>query len=141
MIKGLGNILSIDIGSMAVSAVEVDRRGEVMNTFYNYHHGQVADTISELTAFFNFKEIRSIVSPSAAHVISDRVHRYDAQASLIKCFRSLYKDHKAMLMVGAGRFQLLHFNDDGSFAWAASNTSCAAGTGSFLDQQARRLEI
>ncbi|MDT8402599.1 MAG: acyl-CoA dehydratase activase [Bacteroidales bacterium] len=141
MIKPEGNILSIDIGSLAVSAVEVSTDAKVLGTFYKYHHGQAADIISELPAVFNFKGIRSVVSPSAAYVLSERVLRYDPQASLIKCFRSLYKDHRALLMVGAGRFQLLHFNDDGSFAWAASNTSCAAGTGSFLDQQARRLDI
>jgi len=141
MIKARGNILSIDIGSLAVSAIELSSRGEVINTFYKYHHGQAADIISELPAVFDFNGIRSVVTPSGAYVLSDRVHRYDAQASLIKCFRRFYKDHRALLMVGAGRFQLLHFNDDGSFAWAAGNTSCAAGTGSFLDQQARRLDI
>ncbi|MGM0666886.1 MAG: acyl-CoA dehydratase activase [Bacteroidota bacterium] len=141
MIKARGNILSIDIGSVAVSAVELSPDGKVLGTSYKYHHGQAADVISALPGIFDFENIGSVVSPSAAYVLSDRVHRYDAQASLIKCFRSFYKDHRAMLMVGAGRFQLLHFNDDGSFAWAATNTSCAAGTGSFLDQQARRLDI
>jgi len=136
-----GNVLSIDVGSVAVSAVELGSKGEVINIFYRYHHGQAADIISELPGVFNFKDIGSVVSPSAAYILSDKVHRYDAQASLIKCFRSFYKDHKALLLVGAGRFQLLHFNDDGSFAWSATNTSCAAGTGSFLDQQARRLDI
>ena len=141
MIKARGNILSIDIGSVAVSAVEVSPDGKVLGTSYKYHHGQAADVISTLPAIFNFENIGSVVSPSAAYVLSDRVHRYDPQASLIKCFRSLYKDHKSLLMVGAGRFQLLHFSDDGSFDWAATSTSCAAGTGSFLDQQARRLDI
>lgn len=136
-----GNVLSIDVGSVAVSAVQLSAKGEILNTFYKYHHGQAAEIISELPSFFDFGKIRAVVSPSASYVLSEKVMRYDAQASLIKCFRSLHKDHRALLLVGAGRFQLLHFNDDGSFAWAATNTSCAAGTGSFLDQQARRLDI
>ncbi|MFO7853253.1 MAG: acyl-CoA dehydratase activase [Bacteroidota bacterium] len=136
-----GNVLSIDIGSVAVSAVELSSQGEILNTFYRYHYGKAADVVAELPEVFNFKEISSVVSPSGAHLLSDMVIRYDSQASLIKCFRRFYKNNKALLLVGAGRFQLLHFNDDGSFAWSATNTSCAAGTGSFLDQQARRLDI
>lgn len=135
------NLLSIDIGSVAVSAVELSSRGEILKTFYRYHHGQAAELISELPGIFNLNKISSVVSPSGAYVLSDNVQRYDAQAALIKGFRAFYKDHKAILLVGAGRFQLLHFNEDGSFAWSATNTSCAAGTGSFLDQQARRLDI
>lgn len=136
-----GNVLSIDIGSVAVSAVELSSQGEILNTYYRYHYGQAADVVAELPEIFNFKEISSVVSPSGAHLLSDMVIRYDSQASLIKCFRRFYKNTKALLLVGAGRFQLLNFNDDGSFAWSATNTSCAAGTGSFLDQQARRLDI
>lgn len=40
MIKARGNILSIDIGSVAVSAVEVGPDGKVLGTSYKYHHGQ-----------------------------------------------------------------------------------------------------
>jgi activator of 2-hydroxyglutaryl-CoA dehydratase len=135
------SILSIDIGSVAVSAVELSLDGEVIKTFYKPHHGQAADIISELPAVIDFDRIADVVSSSGAYILSENVTRYDSQASLIKCFRSFYKDHKTLLLVGAGRFQLLHFNDDGSFAWSATNTSCAAGTGSFLDQQAHRLDI
>ena len=134
-------ILSIDIGSVAVSAVELSNQGEILNTFYEYHHGQAADLIAKMEGIIDFERIASVVSPSGAYVLSDKVTRYDAQASLIKCFRTFYKDHKALLLVGAGRFQLLHFNNDGSFAWSVTNTSCASGTGSFLDQQASRLDI
>ncbi len=141
MITSPESILSIDIGSVAVSVVELNADGKVLGTYYKYHHGQAADIIAGLPEIFDFKEIRSVVSPSGVYILSDNVTRYDSQASLIKCFRRFYQDHKALLLVGAGRFQLLHFNDDGSFAWSATNTSCAAGTGSFLDQQARRLDI
>ncbi|MBN1388821.1 MAG: hypothetical protein JW965_10260 [Bacteroidales bacterium] len=141
MIDRAGNVLSIDVGSVSVSAVELDSKGEIIKTFYKYHHGQAASVIAGLPEIFDFKDIASVVSPSGDYILSDKVTRYDSQASLIKCFRRFYKDHKALLLVGAGRFQLLHFNDDGSFAWSATNTSCAAGTGSFLDQQAHRLDI
>jgi len=135
------NILSIDVGSVAVSAVELSLEGKVLKTYYKYHHGQAGELIGKLDTVFNLENINAVVSPSGAYILSEIVTRYDPQASLIKCFRNFYKDHRALLLVGAGRFQLLHFNDDGSFAWSATNTSCAAGTGSFLDQQARRLDI
>ena len=48
---------------------------------------------------------------------------------------------KSLLLVGAEKFSLIRFDDLGNFESARSNSSCAAGTGSFLDQQALRLNL
>ena len=99
MVKSTANILSIDVGSVAVSVVELSPEGEILNTFSEYHHGQAADLIAKMAGIFDFERIDSVVSPSGTYVLSDKVTRYDAQASLIKCFRTFYKDHKALLLV------------------------------------------
>jgi predicted CoA-substrate-specific enzyme activase len=47
----------------------------------------------------------------------------------------------AILTVGGERFSLVTFDEAGNYLGCKTNTSCAAGTGSFLDQQARRLNL
>ena len=44
-------------------------------------------------------------------------------------------------MVGGEKFGLIQFDTRGNYQHYKANTSCAAGTGSFLDQQAERLNL
>jgi len=46
-----------------------------------------------------------------------------------------------ILLVGGEKFGLIQFDADGNYLHFKANTSCAAGTGSFLDQQAARLNL
>ena len=43
--------------------------------------------------------------------------------------------------MGGEKFGLIRFDEDGHYLNFKSNTPCAAGTGSFLDQQANRLNL
>ena len=49
--------------------------------------------------------------------------------------------HASILNVGGEKFSLIRFDKDGHYQSLRSNTSCAAGTGGFLDQQAKRLSL
>ncbi len=42
-------VLGIDIGSTTISAVLLDRRGEVAWTFYEFHSGQIGRGLQKLT--------------------------------------------------------------------------------------------
>ena len=42
-------VLGIDIGSTTISAVLLDRRGEVAGTFYEFHSGQIGRGLQKLT--------------------------------------------------------------------------------------------
>ena len=50
-------------------------------------------------------------------------------------------DAVSVLHVGAEKFMLIKFDSNGNYKSAKVNSSCAAGTGSFLDQQAIRLNL
>ncbi|MCP4022950.1 MAG: CoA activase, partial [Desulfobacteraceae bacterium] len=52
-----------------------------------------------------------------------------------------YNRFDSILVVGGEKFGRLFFDENGDYLNYKSNTSCAAGTGSFLDQQARRLML
>ena len=67
--------------------------------------------------------------------------RYDNRLAVIAAARHFNKDIGAILVVGGETFSLITFKGDGGYQSFSTNTSCAAGTGSFLDQQARRLNL
>ncbi|MDC7239124.1 MAG: acyl-CoA dehydratase activase [Spirochaetales bacterium] len=59
----------------------------------------------------------------------------------IRSARERFPDIRSILLVGAEQFSLIRFDSDGNYSSIRSNTSCAAGTGSFLDQQSGRLKL
>ncbi|TFH34184.1 MAG: CoA activase, partial [Bacteroidia bacterium] len=134
-------ILSIDIGSVAVSIVIVTLRGEVVKKYYDYHHGKAAEKVAEILSEFSNYNIAAVVTPSESEILSSSVQRYNLHRSVIEAAKYYYSDMRALLHIGAARFQLMHFNGSGEFTHSLTSTSCAAGTGSFLDQQAKRLEM
>lgn len=135
------NVLSIDIGSVAVSVVELSSDGKLIGKHYSFHNGQPALKLKDLLKTIDLKGIASVVTPSETSLLTDKVRNFDSQSCFIKAAKSIFSDLSALLIVGAGRFQLMHFDTEGKFTYSATNTSCAAGTGSFLDQQAGRLSI
>ena len=141
MIDHGSSILSIDIGSVSISMVLLDQDMVVIKSVYQYHHGRIDRVLPGLLEDFDFSTISSVVSPSDSRWLSEKVLRFDPQVSLIKAVKDYYTMPGAILLVGAGKFQLLNFDKDGKFLYTLSSTSCAAGTGSFLDQQARRLNL
>ena len=66
----------------------------------------------------------------------------DEQVAMLRAARQFYpEDLSALLHVGGEKFSLSRFDTQGNYTGARHNTSCAAGTGSFLDQQAGRLKL
>ncbi len=55
--------------------------------------------------------------------------------------RHFCPDAVSVLHIGAEKFMLIKFDSNGNYQSAKVNSSCAAGTGSFLDQQAVRLNL
>jgi len=116
-------------------------KGKVIHSAYLFHKGKVKETLLELESKFDFSGIHSIVTPSSGNWFKESVIRFDPQLSIITASKYYYPDVKAILYVGAGKYQLIAFDKDGNYSHSATNTSCAAGTGSFLDQQAGRLNL
>ncbi len=51
----------------------------------------------------------------------------------------LFPGARSIVFVGGEKFGLIRLSETGAYRGARTSSSCAAGTGSFLDQQARRL--
>ncbi len=136
-----GMILGIDAGSVSLSAVLLDESGEIRGSFCRAHEGNIREALTEME-----KELQ-ISSPIPAALTGRAGGRIrhslgvDSRMACIRSVRERFPDVRSILLVGAEQFSLIRFDRDGNYSSVRSNTSCAAGTGSFLDQQAGRLKL
>lgn len=132
-------LLGIDSGSVSVSVALLGPDGEILRTAYAFHLGKILQTVDDM--------IRRIDAPPAAAVArtastpplgrGERV--FDSSVAMIAACLKFFPDARSLLYIGGEKFGLVCFDGRGGYRSMRSNSSCAAGTGSFLDQQARRL--
>jgi predicted CoA-substrate-specific enzyme activase len=133
------SFLGVDIGSVSVSAALVDSSGEIAGITYRAHRGRVKETLAELVAGFGCVPLASVACTPEGAPFFRQARTFDSQVSLIAACRRLYPGARSILFVGGERFGLIRLDGQGGYRGARTNSSCASGTGSFLDQQARRL--
>ncbi len=135
------NILGIDIGSVAISAVEIDANKNIVRTAYAFHKGDIENGLDQVLSTFDFSNIAHVVKTSSTprRVRAEGV--YDNQVAVITAAKHRHGNVRSVLVVGGEKFGLLRFDEHGQYKSYKTNTSCAAGTGSFLDQQAGRLNL
>jgi predicted CoA-substrate-specific enzyme activase len=127
----------IDVGSVSIKLAEF-RDGELIQTRYIKHQGQPYNLL--LNILRSAKKIDrlaltgSLVESLAPLLGAVRINEVEATAIGVIHFNP---DVKSIIEIGGEDSKLI--NIDGGIRDFASNTICAAGTGIFLDQQARRL--
>jgi len=134
-------ILGVDIGSVAISLVEMSDKGEILNTHYSFHNGDILNTLRSMLTGVHFKLINGIACTSASSYLLKNARCYDSRMACIAAAKKNHPDVGSILAVGGEKFNLITFDHEGNYQNLKTNTSCAAGTGSFLDQQARRLSL
>ncbi len=133
--------LGIDVGSVSCSFVLINECGAILQSDYRFHRGQVEDTLKEMLSPVSFREVRGIGATTSTPESFTAGIRFDNQVAVITSARHLHPETGSILVVGGEKFGLIRFNEEGSYSSFSHNTSCAAGTGSFLDQQAGRLNL
>ncbi|MFO7886331.1 MAG: acyl-CoA dehydratase activase [Desulfobacteraceae bacterium] len=134
-------ILGIDIGSVTISAAVLDVNKTIIHTGYAFHHGSIQKGLSRALLSTDISRISCIAAPVSTPNSVKRDKTVDDQVSLIRAARELNTKTGAILNVGGEKFSLSFFDEFGNYSGSKYNTSCAAGTGSFLDQQASRLGL
>ena len=132
-------ILGVDIGSVSISTVLIDPSGSVRYSDYRSHKGKVHDCLRSMLAPMASTGLAGVALTSASPRILRGAHPCDSQVALIAACRRRFPDLTSIIFVGGEKFGLVRFDRDGRYRGTRSNSSCAAGTGSFLDQQSRRL--
>ncbi|MDY7029902.1 MAG: CoA activase, partial [Spirochaetota bacterium] len=131
----------IDIGSVSVNTVIIDEAGRIISRDYRPHHGTITDALKESLESHDIRTVslavRTANTPdvlTAAEIVDDRV-------AAITAARSRFSRIGSLLIIGGEHFSMIHFDEAGAYRRLITNSSCAAGTGSFLDQQAGRLSL
>lgn len=135
------NILGIDIGSVALSMAEIHPERDICRTAYQFHHGNVAETFAKMMRDVDLGRVCGIAATSSTPSVIKADARYDNRVAVIEAARHFHHKIGAILIVGGEAFGLIGFDENSHYRSFKTNTSCAAGTGSFLDQQARRLNL
>ena len=133
-------ILGIDIGSVTTALVHLGRDGHIIQSAYDFHHGEIGQSLTRLLETFSLADILAVACTTSTpgHIAANA--RYDNQLCLMEAVRRRHGRVEAILNVGGEGFSLILYDAQGVYRTCRTNSACASGTGSFLDQQAARLD-
>ena len=134
-------ILGIDIGSICVHIALIDRLGSVVHTDFKLHKGAIKPCLEALLERISWDQVGYVAVTSDSPAWIKGKHRYDARICAMTAAGRLHDTVGSILLVGGENFGLITFDDENQYRNYQTNASCAAGTGSFLDQQAERLSL
>ena len=132
--------LGLDVGAIAIKAAWETGDGKVHRA-YRPHRGRPDETIAEI--------LEEIGSPRAVAVtgtggprISERlgIPYVDSAVALTAATRA-DEGIRHIVDIGGGSLSIVDIDTEGRFAGFRTNSLCAAGTGSFLDEQAARMKL
>ena len=133
--------LGIDIGSVAIGIAMIDENNRIIHTAYTFHKGKIAENLQNLFQSIKIENLSSIGYTASSPSIFRHAKLVDSRIAYITAAKHFHPDVQSLLIIGAEKFGMVTFDQNGEYLNFKSNTSCAAGTGNFLDQQAGRLNL
>ena len=131
--------LGIDIGSSYLKIWHEDSDLRPIYSKIMHHRGSPKELL--------LKEIGSMKTQDARVCISGNIEgdgiekwRYDGTLAEVEYLRSNYELRKLLIM-GAQNIELIEIDPKGRIVSYQTNPPCASGTGSFLDEQMKRLGL
>jgi predicted CoA-substrate-specific enzyme activase len=137
--------IGVDAGTKFLKIVYTDYSGSIIPHTYCQHFGNPEKEIKRILNTNGFQNIESIVF-SGAHANQlasayDNAGTSDEISAIIEILNYLKNKCKYIINVGAGSIKLIELDEKGNFASYSENSLCAAGTGSFLDEQMHRMNF
>lgn len=144
--------LGIDVGSVSIDAAVVDQTGDIVQTVYLRHKGRpmptAADLLLRMCEEFGDEIVGFAATGTGGRVVIEHVgglfvNEVIAQAEAAS---HLHPEVRTVIEIGGEDSKLIFLKPENRNGCAAisdfeMNTVCAAGTGSFLDQQATRMGL
>lgn len=140
--------MGVDVGSVSTDIVLLNKNTEVIESIYLRTKGRPIEAIQNglkiLKDKYTDKQILGVGTTGsgrqiASYLIGGDVVKNEITAHAIAAL-NLDKDVKTILEIGGQDSKIIILRN-GIVSDFAMNTVCAAGTGSFLDRQAERLDI
>lgn len=140
--------LGVDVGSVSTDLVLLDKNMNVVEKIYLRTKGNPINAIQEgfriLKNKYEKSHIAAVGTTGSGRMIASAIIGADAAKNEITAHATaaleIDKDVKTIIEIGGQDSKIIILND-GIVSDFAMNTVCAAGTGSFLDRQAERLDI
>ena len=134
--------LGIDIGSCYTKAVLLDASGKIIDHEFCQHGGQPLRGLDRFQKFLEHEATSVGVTGSLAALLPNRNGpRVNEVQAMIRGTLHLAGRFNNILYLGSSSISLIKINEEGRLLDFRTNSVCAAGTGSFLDQQAGRMGI
>ncbi|MGA1864912.1 MAG: BadF/BadG/BcrA/BcrD ATPase family protein, partial [bacterium] len=146
-------ILGLDIGSVSVNMALLSTDSAVLRTAYIRHKGQpistIIDILDDLSSSPFSQRITKIMGTGSARALLSELLNAQTVNEVIAQARAtsvLYNQVRTIIEIGGEDSKLICLDRDEGINMIcvrdfAMNSICAAGTGSFLDQQATRLGL
>lgn len=133
--------LGIDIGSVSLSYVLINRNNKILQSDYLFHHGDIYGLMAATLAGLDLSCVREVAYNHKAGDFFTSGVSVNEQVSLIEGALFQHTKIGSMFVIGGETFGLILFDEHNRYSRYSVNSSCAAGTGGFLDQQAERLGL
>ena len=130
--------IGVDIGSLYLGAVVLDN-GEIRDIQYREHRGDIRAELESITAAPEYKDFDTL--GITGNFPERREEVIDNTLALIEGARVLLPECRNVFAIGGQTFSLIFFDEHGGYKEHSVNAPCAAGTGSFIEQQAERLGL
>ncbi|MCK5093941.1 MAG: hypothetical protein KAR18_04380, partial [Spirochaetes bacterium] len=143
--------IGLDIGSVSINTVVIDNNCKIVENHYDYCQGKpfhlLKNVLNRILEKYSLEDIGNVAITGTGGLLAVEligghyVNELVAQATSVSRH---YPQVKTIIEMG-GEDSKLIFMDTGEGRTGltdfAMNSICAAGTGSFLDQQAKRIGV
>ena len=133
--------LGIDIGSVSLSLVLMNPERQIVFSDSVAHQGNIWKTLEQQLAKIDFSQVRNVAFNHKSADFFKQGMPVNDQVALIEGVKYQVSNVGSVFSIGGETFGLILFDESGHYQKYISNSSCAAGTGAFLDQQAGRLGL
>ncbi|HEX7493023.1 MAG TPA: BadF/BadG/BcrA/BcrD ATPase family protein, partial [Bacteroidales bacterium] len=152
-LSDLSLFIGFDIGSVSLNTAIIDENNNILEEYYDYVHGRpfniLKDRLSAVLEKYTPDTIKGIAITGSGGKLATEliggifVNEIIAQATSTGI---LYPEAKTVIEIGGEDSKLIILEKDPENGHSRlvdfeMNSICAAGTGSFLDQQARRIGV
>lgn len=145
--------LGLDIGSISINTVVMDNDRNIIEDHYNFSHGKpfhvLRDVLQDVMKRHGEDNIDTIaITGSGGKVAIDLIGGYFVNEIIAhsSSVAEMYPDARSVIEMGGEDSKLILMENKkvmhkSQLSDFTMNTLCAAGTGSFLDQQAKRVGV
>jgi predicted CoA-substrate-specific enzyme activase len=146
-------LLGFDIGSVSLNTVVMDENYNILEDYYEYIHGKPFNVLRDrLTSILKTHTVESItgiaITGSGGKLATELIGGIFVNEIIAQATSTgrLFPDARSVIEIGGEDSKLIHLEKDPITGQSRlvdfeMNSICAAGTGSFLDQQARRIGV